>query len=153
MSGLERQNISSSYTPHGKGQPFGYTGYLCDPVSNTLYAHARQYQSWSGRFIAQDKIPGSLAAPKTLNRYVYCWNDPVNFVDPDGMKGYYFYDPKAFDNMKDMVDDDIKQLEDYYDTDIKPIPIESASYATEKWNDMDDMEPIDISGNFYTCRK
>ena len=54
LSGLERQNISSSYTPHGKGQPFGYTGYLCDPVSNTLYAHARQYQPGSGRFIAQE---------------------------------------------------------------------------------------------------
>jgi len=28
--------------------------------------------------------------------------------------------------MEDMMNDDIKQLEDYYDTDIEPIPIESA---------------------------
>ncbi len=144
LSGLERQSVSSGYTPHGKGQPFGYIGYLCDPVSNTLYAHARQYQPWSGRFIAQDKIPGSLAEPETLNRYAYCWNDPVNFVDPDGMKGYYFYDPDMFkgtsleEDFEELVESDIADLERYYKTEIEKIEIESASQFEAAWEGMND---------------
>ncbi len=46
----------------------------------------RWYDSAVGRFLQPDPWLGSVYAPLTLNGYVYCVNDPVNAVDPDGMK-------------------------------------------------------------------
>jgi hypothetical protein len=49
---------------------------------------ARYYASRSGRFITPD--PGHVGAnvndPQTWNAYVYVGNDPINWVDPDGLK-------------------------------------------------------------------
>ena len=39
---------------------------------------------------------GNGAVPVTLNRYGYCWGNPVGYTDYDRMKGYYFYDPLMF---------------------------------------------------------
>jgi RHS repeat-associated protein len=46
----------------------------------------RWYDPAVGRFLQQDPWLGSLYAPLTLNAYVYCVNDPVNAVDPSGMR-------------------------------------------------------------------
>ncbi len=46
----------------------------------------RWYDPAMGRFLQQDPWLGSLYAPLTLNAYAYCVNDPVNAVDPDGMR-------------------------------------------------------------------
>jgi hypothetical protein len=49
---------------------------------------ARYYASRSGRFMTPD--PRHVGAfpedPKSWNAYVYAGNDPVNFVDPDGLE-------------------------------------------------------------------
>jgi len=37
-----------------------------------------------GRFISLDPELGSLSAPQTMNRYVYCANNPLRFTDPTG---------------------------------------------------------------------
>ena len=37
-----------------------------------------------GRFITEDPITGSLDDPQGLNRYVYCRNNPLKYIDPDG---------------------------------------------------------------------
>jgi len=65
-------------------QPFGYTGYQQDSIANTWYAQARQYDSATGRFGAEDVVKGSVLAPQTQNPYTYCWNAPLAFVDLDG---------------------------------------------------------------------
>ncbi|GBC93858.1 hypothetical protein HRbin15_02360 [bacterium HR15] len=44
----------------------------------------RWYDPVVGRFLQQDPWLGSVYAPRTLNGYAYCLNDPVNAVDPSG---------------------------------------------------------------------
>ncbi len=68
----------------GDKQPFGFTGYLADGISGTYFAQAREYAPESGRFYGEDIIPGDMSAGVSLNRYIYCANDPVNYVDWDG---------------------------------------------------------------------
>ena len=81
---LEAEGIPSPYTRQGEGQPFGYTGYRYDTDSATYFAQAREYQPETGRFCAQDVIAGNGAVPVTLNRYGYCWGNPMGMVDLDG---------------------------------------------------------------------
>ena len=72
------------YTKQGEGQPFGYTGYCYDDVSGTDFAQAREYMPRTGRFMAMDIIRGNLIEPRSLNRYGYCYNSPLSYVDFDG---------------------------------------------------------------------
>ena len=53
-------------------------------VAGTYYAQAREYQADAGRFSSQDIIGGFILLPDTLNRYAYCWNAPIDYVDNDG---------------------------------------------------------------------
>ena len=72
------------YGNQGEMQPFGYTGYQMDAVAGTYYAQAREYRAERGRFNSQDIIGGFILFPDTLNRYAYCWNAPIDYVDNDG---------------------------------------------------------------------
>lgn len=72
------------YGNQGEIQPFVYTGYQYDQVSDTYFAQAREYRPEMGRFTAVDIMKGTIAAPYTLNEYVYCWNNPMVLVDMDG---------------------------------------------------------------------
>ncbi len=83
-SDLEATGIPNPYTRQGEDQPFGYTGYRHDEVSGTYFAQAREYQPQNGRFTAEDVLKGNGVAPETLNRYGYCWGNPVGLVDNDG---------------------------------------------------------------------
>ena len=72
------------YGNQGEMQPFGYTGYQRDKVAGTYYAQAREYQAKTGRFIGQDKMWGFMERTYTLNRYVYCFNSSIMFMDLNG---------------------------------------------------------------------
>lgn len=77
--------FGNSEHKHQNGlQPFGYTGYQNDEVSESYFAQAREYFSEIGRFGGEDQIPGSLNMPFTMNFYSYCYNSPMNLVDLDG---------------------------------------------------------------------
>ena len=89
---LEEAGIPSPYTMQGEGQPFGYTGYRYDTLGATYFAQAREYDPQTGRFHAQDVIAGNGAVPVTLNRYGYCWGNPLYFVDLNGLTPYIIYD-------------------------------------------------------------
>ena len=65
--------------------PFGFTGGL-DAGNGMWKLGARFYDSGKGSFIQQDRYMGDPGDPLSLNRYVYCGLDPVNFVDPTGFK-------------------------------------------------------------------
>ena len=65
-------------------QPFGYTGYQYDEIAGTYYAQAREYRPKEGRFSAEDVIRGSITVPFTLNRYGYCWGNPLALIDLNG---------------------------------------------------------------------
>lgn len=73
------------YTKQGNIiQPFAFTGYQEDDITGLHFAQARYYDSTHGRFISEDKVRGFTDAPKTLNHYIYCWNNPEDYVDLDG---------------------------------------------------------------------
>ena len=65
--------------------PLGFTGYMRDDISDTLFAQAREYMPEIGRFMGRDIIKGRVEKPRSLNEYAYCHNDPVGFVDLNGM--------------------------------------------------------------------
>lgn len=46
--------------------------------------NARFYQPGTGRFITQDTYSGNVWEPWTQHLYVYCGNNPTNFIDPTG---------------------------------------------------------------------
>lgn len=61
-----------------------YTGAVYDSSTGLLYLNARFYDPSTGRFISQDSYRGERDEPDTWHLYVYCDNDPVNYVDNDG---------------------------------------------------------------------
>lgn len=81
---LEEAGIPNVYDRQGMEQPFGYTGYRYDEVSETYFAQARETQPRAGRFTAEDVIKGNGAVAKTLNEYSYCLNNSLSYVDWDG---------------------------------------------------------------------
>lgn len=87
-------------------QPFGFTGYMFDPIANTSFAQAREYKPEIGRFTSTDPHwhlgnmiygdmnhepweihnggPDQFAIRQSGNLYDYTLGNPVNYIDPDG---------------------------------------------------------------------
>jgi len=86
------------YGNQGEVQPFGFTGYQRDVVTNTYFAQAREYLPKEGRFGGEDWIKGSISRPFTLNSYGYCWGNPVTLIDLDGRF-------PTWSEVKDMIED------------------------------------------------
>lgn len=61
---------------------FGYTGQQYDPVTEFHYYKARYYDSRIGRFFSEDPIRFGGG----MNFYAYVLNNPINHVDPLGLK-------------------------------------------------------------------
>ena len=57
-----------------------FTGKEIDEDSGLYYFLARYYDPETGRFLSEDTVPNG-------NLYVYCSQDPINKVDPDGRFG------------------------------------------------------------------
>jgi len=55
-----------------------------DSSTNLLYYGARYYDPLLGRFISADTVVPEPGNPQALNRYAYCSNNPVRYVDPTG---------------------------------------------------------------------
>ena len=64
--------------------PFWFAGYNFDKVTYMYYCNARWYDPDLYRFTGRDPILGSFREPMTLHAYLYCLNDPVNYIDPTG---------------------------------------------------------------------
>jgi RHS repeat-associated protein len=52
--------------------------------TNLVYLFARYYDPELGRFYALDPVHGKLSMPQTLDRYVYCGDNPLSRTDPTG---------------------------------------------------------------------
>jgi RHS repeat-associated protein len=69
-------------TPITIENPFTFIGREFDKESGLFFYRARYYDSGSGRFLNEDPI-GFVGGD--INLYRYVGNDPVNFIDPDGL--------------------------------------------------------------------
>jgi RHS repeat-associated protein len=84
-----------SYDPWGKltsstgtlENPFRYAGYYYDSETGLYYLQARYYKADIYRFLTKDPDGGDVREPLSLNSYLYCVDNPVNNVDPDGHWG------------------------------------------------------------------
>ena len=72
------------YGNQGVLQVFGYTGYQRDNVAGTYYAQAREYQAEVGRFVSEDFVGEVTGHPYSINRYQYCAENPLAYIDLNG---------------------------------------------------------------------
>ncbi len=78
-------------------------------AENGLYNYnARLYDPIIGRFISADPMVQAPFDPQTLNRYSYCRNNPLIYIDPSG---YFFSD--IVDFFKDLFDDAKDKVVDF----------------------------------------
>ena len=77
-----------------------YTGGIYDQSTGLYYLNARYYNPEDGRFMTEDSYRGEIMKPEIGHLYVYCANNPVNYVDPSGHKAktviYYNKKGKGF---------------------------------------------------------
>ena len=91
-----------SYSKNGNIlQPFAFTGYQYDEISENYFAQARYYDEENGRFTAEDQVRGYINAPDTQNHYLYCINSPINLVDKNGMWPQFI--SNTIDNVGDFI--------------------------------------------------
>lgn len=55
-------------------------------ATGLYYFGARYYDPELGRFLTRDPLIGFFKSPQTLNRYTYCLNNPLKFIDPAGLR-------------------------------------------------------------------
>lgn len=92
---------SISFTAFGKGRSadnwstaksmptgttqHGYTGHLQLDLFGLIHMGGRIYDYKIARFISADPIIQDVYNPQNLNRYSYCLNNPLKYVDPTGL--------------------------------------------------------------------
>ena len=59
--------------------PFRYCGEYYDKETQTIYLRARYYNAEQGRFTQEDPIRDG------YNWYSYCYQNPLSYIDPNGM--------------------------------------------------------------------
>jgi len=62
------------------GNPYGFTGRRLDTETDNYYYRMRYYNPEIGRFLQPDPP----YAYTSMGLYHYCWNNPINWVDPIG---------------------------------------------------------------------
>jgi len=76
----------------GKGDAYKFIGTIYgvedDGMSGLYHMNNRYYDASTGRFVSRDIVRGFVNDPLSLNRYVYCKNNPVMYIDPEGLSWY-----------------------------------------------------------------
>jgi RHS repeat-associated protein len=91
FAGTSGRTTGMGYTANGEdGVRQKFTSYERDNETGLDYAQARYYASVHGRFISTDPLMASAkpGIPQSWNRYAYCINNPLVYVDPDGLTWY-----------------------------------------------------------------
>jgi len=66
--------------------PFRYVGEYYDNETGNYYLSNRYYNPLSGRFISEDSYTGDEKLSVSFNRYTYCNNNPIMYIDSNGNK-------------------------------------------------------------------
>jgi RHS repeat-associated protein len=73
----------------------GYTGHVMDAVTGLVQMQQRYYDPGIGRMLSVDPVTAYGGDMRLFNRYVYAFNNPYTFTDPDGrwpsQKGFYVH--------------------------------------------------------------
>lgn len=85
---------TTTYDPYGNqlthagtsNTTYGFTGEQEDSSTGLLYLRARYYNSSLRMFMGRDPWIRSTNMPSTLHGYSYTHNNPVNYVDPTGLR-------------------------------------------------------------------
>jgi RHS repeat-associated protein len=77
---FNQDTIRAKFTGHERdlGNPSG-------AGDDLDYMHARHESEWTGRFLSVDTAPGKLSQPLSWNRYSYVGNNPLLYLDPNGL--------------------------------------------------------------------
>lgn len=62
----------------------GYTGHVSDSATGLSYMQQRYYDSDTGRMLSIDPVTAYGGDIRHFNLYVYAYNNPYKFTDPDG---------------------------------------------------------------------
>ena len=71
------------------GVPLKHAGEYYDDELGMYYLRARYYDPQIKRFTSYDIEEGEILNPLDMNRYVYCRNNPIKYVDPSGENPFY----------------------------------------------------------------
>ena len=85
-AGVGGRTTQQGYVPDNVRQGFGK--YEKDSETGLDYAQARYYANAQGRFTSVDPLMESIrpSNPQTMNRYTFVLNNPLRYVDPNGLK-------------------------------------------------------------------
>jgi RHS repeat-associated protein len=61
-----------------------FAGEQYDTNAGFYYLRTRYLNPSTGRFLSLDSARGSNADPRSLHKYLYCLDDPINRIDPSG---------------------------------------------------------------------
>jgi len=83
--GWTRYNSGGDTPPLLQKTTYRFTGQRYGPGGGGLYDYgARWYDSYLNRWIQPDTIIPDPGNPQDLNRYAYCRNNPLKYIDPTG---------------------------------------------------------------------
>ncbi len=74
----------SAFTLTGFNVSNRFTGQILDEETELYYYGARYYDPFLARFVQADSIIPNPGSSQALNRYSYCYNNPLKFTDPSG---------------------------------------------------------------------
>ncbi len=133
---------------------YQYIGQEFNNNTGTYNFNNREYDPVTGRFLQQDPFlkDGSfspyfmnnaskedlnklLSNPQKLNPYSYANNNPLIYVDPDGLDSYIFYDPEDFSNQASK---EAERLQKKYNEPVFLKPITTSDQFFNEWGNMND---------------
>ncbi len=66
-------------------QPYTFTAREFDPETDLYFNRGRTYDWRTGRFLQEDSFGGFAAVPQSLNTYPYTLNNPLSYIDTNGL--------------------------------------------------------------------
>ncbi|MCK4790603.1 MAG: RHS repeat-associated core domain-containing protein, partial [Desulfobacteraceae bacterium] len=78
---------AEGFTASSAATKYLYAGEQYDANLGMTYLRGRYYLPTLGIFNRMDPFQGDPFAPQSLHKYAYCYNNPVNAIDPSGMLG------------------------------------------------------------------